>query len=174
MDTAEIMIFSGAGACAAALAILTYLLGAWRAEHRAAREYVDVLAERHALARQRAALEEQRAALGRQRVYLEEIDQRRRTPRLGDRFPNLEQTYPDVARMPDTGRARVDDEPTREIDVSAYRRAPLPRTEHMRRHRQETNMPTHGPRPAPYPAPRPRPDPDPRPRPEPHPNPDND
>jgi hypothetical protein len=143
MDTAEIMILAGAGACAAALALLTYLLGTWRGEHRAAREYVDLLAERHALAVQRAALEEQRAALGRQRVYLEQIEERRRTPR----------------RMPDSGRAPVvDDDPTREIDVSTFGRlAPMYLADHphKRHHRREEQTMQHGPRPAPYPNPNP-------------------
>lgn len=138
MDTAELMIITGAGAVAVALAILTYLLGAWRAEHRAAREYVDLLGQREALARQRAALNEQRAALGRQRVYLEQIDERRRTPRLGDRFPNLEQTYPDVARMPDTGRAAVDPDPTREIHLPpALRLNPHENKRGHRRHDEQ-------------------------------------
>lgn len=106
MDTAELMIITGAGAVAVALAILAYLLGSWRAEHRAAREYVDLLGQREALARQRAALNEQRAALGRQRVYLEQIDERRRTQRL----PSSGSVRP----HPGTS---VDDDPTREIHL---------------------------------------------------------
>lgn len=82
MGTPEIMILVGAGCVAAALTMLAYIVGSWRAEHRAARQYVDELAtlnrERLYLEEQRAALDRQRRALGEQRDHL---DERRRTPR---------------------------------------------------------------------------------------------
>lgn len=76
------MILVGAGCVAAALVMLAYIVGSWRAEHRAARQYVDELAtlnrERLYLDEQRRALDRQRRALGEQREHL---DERRRTPR---------------------------------------------------------------------------------------------
>lgn len=82
MGTPEILILTGAGCVAAALTLLAYIVGSWRAEHRAARQYVDELAE---LNRTRLYLDEQRAALSVQRRNLElqreHLGERRRTPR---------------------------------------------------------------------------------------------
>ncbi len=93
------MILTGAGCVAAALVLLAYIVGSWRAEHRAARQYVDELAtlnrERVYLDEQRRALEQQRRALGQQRVSLD-LEERRRTPRA-DQEPTREIPRPPTA-----------------------------------------------------------------------------